>query len=82
MGLRKPSPGQGQKAKLNPDEAQAMMNMLRSDQKRYEGAFQPIKKRQKQPDQDPMEQMMEQMTGVHMPRPPVGNGQGGDVKDW
>jgi Ca-activated chloride channel family protein len=64
---------------INPDEAQAMMNMLAEDQKRYDPAFQPLKKRQHQ-NQDPMEQMFEQMTGMRLPKAEQ-EGKG-NVKDW
>ena len=58
------------------------MNMLKGDQKRYGQAFQPLKKYQKPEDQnqDPVQQMFEQMTGRKMQpqRPPTATGRTGD----
>jgi Ca-activated chloride channel family protein len=66
---------------MNPDEAQAMMNMLANDQKRFADVFQPLKKRQQQRPQDPFEQMFEQMSGMKLP-PAQQEANRGDVKDW
>lgn len=85
-GGQKQKGGQGGESKpaprpsVNQDEVQAMMNMLAQDQKRYEGAFQPLKKRKRQ-EKTPLEQMMEQM-GMRPPQKEAEEGTRGDVKDW
>lgn len=59
-----------------------MMNMLKSDQHQYQGAFQPLKRYEKPEDQpqDPMQEMFEEMTGHKMqPTPAAGDS---DRKDW
>lgn len=68
---------------LSQDRVQAMLNQLRLDQKRYSGAFNPLKKfeRPERQPQDPMEQILEQM-GLR-PKPlPQSQTEGEDVKDW
>jgi hypothetical protein len=67
---------------LSNDQIQAMMNMLKNDQRRFGQAFQPLQKHKKQDpaSQDPLEQMFEQMTG-RKARPQEQQG-GGDRKDW
>ncbi len=67
-------------SQLSNDQIQAMMNMLNEDQKSYEGAFHPLKERQQQ-QQDPFDQMIQQMTGMRMPQQPQ-PGQGPNTKDW
>jgi Ca-activated chloride channel family protein len=84
-----PQPGKGspsgQANALNQDRVQAMMNQLRLDQRRYGGAFNPLKhyqRQDRQQPQDPMEQMLEQM-GMRPPRPQPQEQQGGnETKDW
>lgn len=83
VGQGQPKPGQAANA-LNGDRAQAMMNQLRLDQKRYSGAFNPMKKYDRKDDQpkDPMEQMMEEM-GMRPKQPTQPQqGSGPEAKDW
>lgn len=78
-----PQPGGAPNA-LSQDKVQAMMNQLRLDQKRYSGAFNPMKKYER-PDrqtQDPMQQMMEEM-GMRPKKPQQEDKGGGpEAKDW
>ena len=69
---------------MNQDRAQAMMNQLRLDQKRYSGAFNPMKKYDRKDDQpkDPMEQMMEEMGMRPKQSPKPQQGGGPEAKDW
>jgi Ca-activated chloride channel family protein len=85
-GQGQPKPGQGGQTKLSQDQVQAMMNQLRLDQKRYAGAFSPMKHypRADQQPQDPMQAMMNQMMGLPPPpqAPPQKGPNGQDLKDW
>jgi Ca-activated chloride channel family protein len=84
-GQGQPKPGPGGQPRLSQDQVQSMMNQLRLDQKRYAGAFSPMKHypRQDQQPQDPMQAMMDQMMGIQRPQPtPVKGPNGEDVKDW
>jgi Ca-activated chloride channel family protein len=81
---KQPGQGQPQAANaLNADRAQAMMNQLRLDQKRYSGAFNPLKKheRPEQASNDPMQQMLEEM-GMRPRQPQAQQGGGAETKDW
>ena len=93
-GQARPGQGQGRgsqpqagaRPRLSNDQVQAMMNQLQLDQKRYEGAFNPLQHypRQDQQPQDPMQAMMDQMMG-HPPQPtpqPLKDANGNDEKDW
>jgi Ca-activated chloride channel family protein len=85
QGQGQPQPGQGgqssQQNNLNQDQIQAMMNMLKNDQRRFGQAFQPMKKYQKPENQDPVQQLFEQMTGRKMEQPSQNQG-GAERKDW
>jgi Ca-activated chloride channel family protein len=78
--------GQGRSTQndLSQDQIRAMMNMLKSDQQRYNQAFQPTKKYQNQQQdqgQDFIEQQFEMMTGQKLHRPQqLQNGP--ERKDW
>lgn len=65
---------------MDPDKAAAMLNMLKQDQKRYQGYFNPLKKRDKPEESDPMQQMLEQM-GMRPKREPV-SGSAPEKKNW
>ncbi|MES2201466.1 MAG: VWA domain-containing protein [candidate division FCPU426 bacterium] len=90
-GQSQPGGGQGKnqgQAKPNnqggpdQDQIQAMMNMLKNDQRRYGSAFQPLKKRQEPPDQNlnPAEEMFEQLTGQKLRKTAPSSGP--EKKDW
>jgi Ca-activated chloride channel family protein len=85
-GQGKDGQGQAQRPRLNPDQVQAMMNQLKLDQKRYAGAFNPLKHypRKDRDNQDPMQAMMDQMMGrpPQQPEQPLKDANGNDEKDW
>jgi len=81
----KPQPGQGNPSRLSQDQVQAMMNQLKLDQKRYAGAFNPLKHypRQDRQNQDPFQAQMDQMMGIKRPTPEtLKDANGNDEKDW
>jgi hypothetical protein len=54
---------------LSRDQIEAMMNQLRLDQRKYAGAFNPMKHYARKDDQeDPMSQALEQFGGVKLPK--------------
>lgn len=63
-----------------------MMNQLRNDQRKYAGAFNPMKhyaRKDQQPPQDPMSQLLEQMGGIKMPKKAPDQTQTDpNYKDW
>jgi Ca-activated chloride channel family protein len=82
QGNQPGKPGQG-KGRPSQDEMEAMMKMLQKDQQRYGQAFNPHKRFPKKKDQpqDPMQQMIEQMTGMRVQ--PQEQAQPGPArKDW
>ena len=64
------------------------MNQLRLDQKRYAGAFSPMKhypRQDQQPPQSPAQAFLQQVMGGPPPQqqaPPQKGPNGEDVKDW
>jgi len=77
-------PGQSSQ-RLSRDQIEAMMNQLRLDQRKYSGAFNPLKKfgRKDEQPQDPMQQMLEQMSGIKMPKKDQDQTQADpNYKDW
>ena len=67
---------------LSQEELHAIMNMLKNDQKKFSTHFEPIKKHKDQSQsQDPLQQMLQRMSGMKMP-PKKKNGGNGDVKEW
>ncbi|HTB23174.1 MAG TPA: VWA domain-containing protein [bacterium] len=96
-GGQQPSPGQGQQdssgqpepspsqappgPRLNRDQIETMLNQLKNDQHKYEGAFNPLKHYgNKPPPEDPAQQFLEQFGGL--PRPSPTPPPDPDYKDW
>ncbi|MGH7442105.1 MAG: VWA domain-containing protein [bacterium] len=71
--------------RLSRDQIETMLNQLRLDQHKYEGAFNPLKHygRPDQQSQNPMQQMLQQFTGVPMqPQQPPQAAEDPNYKDW
>jgi Ca-activated chloride channel family protein len=90
QGRSSPRPGQGSpqagrgQGQLSRDQVETMMNQLRRDQKKYEGAFSPLKRypKDQQKNEDPAERMFEQMTGMRPPNQPTPTPTDPNYKDW
>ena len=68
--------------RLSRDQVETMLNQLKNDQHKYEGAFNPLKHYgNKEQPEDPAQQFLDQFTGVSpqkSPTPPVDP----NYKDW
>lgn len=77
-GKNKSGDAEGQ---LSQDQIHAIMNMMKNDQKRFSTQFEPLKKHNKDKQaQDPLQQMLQRMSGLKMPKKDQGSNS--DVKEW
>lgn len=70
--------------RLSRDQIETMMNKLRLDQRKYSGAFNPLKHfgRKDQKPEDPAQQLLEQMGGLNPQATPDPNQNDPNYKDW
>ncbi|HTA17008.1 MAG TPA: hypothetical protein VK786_04615, partial [bacterium] len=68
--------------RLSRDQVETMLNQLKNDQHKYEGAFNPLKHfGNKQQPEDPAQQFLDQFSGIQpqkTPTPPTDP----NYKDW